>query len=105
MGKAQKVKGSRIEREFAHLINGSRIPLSGAAKHLGQAYTGDVVGMGMTWECKARKDGFKQLYAWLSESAIDALAVKADRKPWLVCLPLETFLTLMNRNEKVKMND
>ena len=101
MGKAQKVKGSRIEREFAHLINGSRIPLSGAAKHLGIAYTGDVIGMGMIWECKARKDGFKQLYAWLAEPAVDALAVKADRKEWLVVLPLWKLQELLNGVDKV----
>lgn len=56
MGKAQKVKGSRVEREFAHLINGTRIPLSGASKHLGSAYTGDVVGMG------TRKGGGLELF-------------------------------------------
>lgn len=101
MGKAQKIKGSRVERELAHMINGTRIPLSGASKHLGQAYTGDVVGMGMTFEVKARKDGFKQLYQWLSEPAVDALAIKADRKEFLVVLPLWKLQELIGDKDKV----
>jgi hypothetical protein len=84
MGKSQRDKGSRREREFAALVNGERVPLSGAC---GGSYTGDVVGLGMLWEVKARKDGFAMLYRWLEGN--DALALKADRKPWLCVLPLE----------------
>jgi len=92
-GRRSKRKGSRVEREFAKLIGGERVPLSGAA---GGSYTGDVKGLGLLWECKARKDGFKQLYKWL-DSDVDALAIKADRKEWLVVLPLEKFLELLNK--------
>jgi hypothetical protein len=53
---------------------------------------GDVVAGGLRWECKARATGFRQLYSWLSR--VDALALKADRQPWLVCVPLETWLRL-----------
>ncbi|MEK4798044.1 hypothetical protein NYE37_03820 [Thermoactinomyces sp. FSL K6-2592] len=94
MGRSQKMKGNRTEREFAKLIGGRRVPLSGSAKHSGQEYTGDVEGLGMRWEVKARKDGFKTLYKWLSEEAVDGLAIKADRKDWLVVLPLDTFLAM-----------
>lgn len=86
MGKSQRDKGLRSEREFAKLIKGERVPLSGAA---GGSYTGDVIGMGLTFECKVRADGFKQLYSWLGTN--DALAVKADRRPWLVVIPLSKF--------------
>lgn len=94
MGKAQRNKGNRRELEFAKLIGGERVPLSGAA---GGSYVGDVKGLGLTWECKARKDGFKQLYGWLEGKC--ALAVKADRKQWLVVIPLDRFLEMVNKDQ------
>jgi Holliday junction resolvase len=99
MGRMQKRKGSRTEREFANLINGKRVPLSGAAKHAGEEHTGDVVGLGLRWECKARKDGFKTLYKWLSEESVDALAIKADRKDWLAVMPIQTLMMLLGLEE------
>jgi|SRR5690606_37726537 len=91
-GRRSKRKGSRIEREFANRIGGKRVPLSGASK----GYKGDVVGLGMTWEVKGRKDGFKMLYGWLGGEGIDALSIKSDRKDFLVVLPLEKFLEIKN---------
>jgi hypothetical protein len=44
-------------------------------------------------QCKARADGWRTLYANLGDA--DALAVRAERRPWLVVLPLERFLTLL----------
>lgn len=90
MGKSQRDKGARSEREFAKLIGGERVPLSGAA---GGSYTGDVKGLGITWECKVRGNGFKQLYDWLEGK--DALAVKADRKQWLVVMPIEKYMEMV----------
>lgn len=87
-------KGRRLERELAALLGGQRVPLSGAA---GGVYAGDVKAWGLTWEVKARRDGFRQLYRWLDGK--DALAVKADRRPWLVILPLATFQRLIGRGE------
>lgn len=86
MGNAQRNKGLRSEREFSKLINGERIPLSGAA---GGSFKGDVKGMGLLFECKVRKDGFKQIYGWLED--VDALALKANRREWLVVVPLSKF--------------
>jgi len=90
VGRSERRKGVEAEREFAKLIGGERVPLSGAA---GGSYTGDVIGLGLRWECKRRRDGFKQLYDWLDGA--DALAVRADRKPWLVVMPLETLLEIV----------
>ena len=99
MGKASKDKGNRREREFARLIGGRRTPLSGAV----EGYPNDVEGLGMKFEVKARKDGFKQIYKWLlSEDKPDALALKADRKPWLVVMTLDRFLELMNIEKEVR---
>lgn len=100
MGKASRDKGGRGEREFAKLIGGVRVPLSGAQ----EGFKGDVKGLGMSWEIKRRRDGFKQLYAWLEDEREqpDAVAMRADRKDWIVCMKLDRFLKLMeeeNRSE------
>lgn len=94
MGRSERRKGADAEREFARLIGGERVPLSGAA---GGSYTGDVIGLGLRWECKRRRNGFKQLYDWLDGA--DALAVRADRRPWLVVMPLERLLELIGDRE------
>lgn len=96
MGKASRDKGARSEREFAALIGGERVPLSGAA---GGSFKGDVQGLGMLWEVKRRANGFKQLYDWIED--VDALAVRADRKEWLVVIPLERFLEWAREREGV----
>jgi hypothetical protein len=97
-GKKSRNKGQRREREFAKLIQGEKIPLSGA---VGGKFANDVEGLGLKWEVKARKNGFQTLYKWLEDEREkpDALALKADRKQWLVVLPLEKFLELMGGKE------
>lgn len=98
MGKASRDKGGRGEREFAKLIGGVRVPLSGSQN----GFKGDVKGLGITWEIKRRRSGFKQLYGWLEKESEqpDALAVRADRKDWIVCMKLDKFLELMKGEEE-----
>lgn len=90
-GKAPRRKGNRGEREVAALLGGHRVPLSGSA---GGEYSGDVIvpplGIG---EVKRRKDGFRQLYGWLEGR--DFLALRADRREWLVVVPLETLQRIL----------
>lgn len=90
-GKAPRRKGFDAERELARLLGGRRIPLSGAA---GEDYAGDieVPGLGIG-EVKRRRDGFRQLYGWLEGR--DFLAVRADRKDWLIVIPIERFKELL----------
>lgn len=92
-GKSPKRKGSNGEREFARLIGGRRVPLSGSA---GGPYAGDVewpgVGRG---EVKRRKSGFRQLYTWLEGR--DFLALRADRQEWLVVMRLEKVMELIGK--------
>jgi len=95
VGRYQKAKGTRREREFAKLIGGERVILSGSAKDRGQEFTGDVEGLGLKFEVKARKDGFKTIYKWLEQDGVDALALKADRKEWLVVIPAERLMELI----------
>lgn len=91
-GRRSKRKGSAAEREFAKLIGGKRVPLSGA---MGGEYSGDVIGLGIKWECKRRKESFKQLDKWLE--GVDAVAFRADRDEWKVWMPLKTLLSLLER--------
>src|SRR5690606_1428297 len=100
-GRSVKRKGTEAEREFAKKIGGHRVPLSGAT----QEYKGDVEGLGLTWEVKRRKDGFAKLYEWLGGENIDALAIRADRKPWLVVMEVDTLLKLLGGDESAKGTD
>ena len=95
MGKQQRDKGARREREFAHLVGGERVPLSGAA---GGSFAGDVrLPNGWRVQVKARADGWRTLYALLADA--DLLALKADRRDWLVVLPAERLLPLLTSDD------
>jgi len=93
MSKSQKVKGYRGENEFAKLTGGIRVPLSGAQN----GYANDVIlPNGMKVEVKRRKSGFKQLYDWIEDEREkpDVVAIRTDRKPWIVCMTLSKFLEM-----------
>ncbi len=98
-GKSPRRKGVLGEREFIKLMGGERVPLSGAA---GGSFTGDVVNVPYLGrgEVKCRRDGFKQLYAWLAGN--DFLALRADRKPWLVVMPAEDLKQLIEELDELK---
>jgi hypothetical protein len=95
MGKSQRDKGMRGEREFAKLIGGLRVPLSGAQ----EGYSNDVIGLGLEWEVKRRKSGFKTLYEWVEDTRENpgAVALRVDNKQWLVCMTLDKFKELMEK--------
>jgi hypothetical protein len=91
-GRRSRNKGARIEREIVRALQAkgfaaSRVPLSGA---VGGRFSGDVVlpllGRDLCVEVKARADGFRELYSWLTSR--DVLIVKADRQPPLVVVRL-----------------
>ncbi len=95
-GRASKQKGNRGEKEFADLTNGKRVPLSGAV----EGYTNDVV-LPNGWRCevKRRREMEKTLYGWLLDEREkpDCVAFRADRMPWVVCMTLEKYLELVNK--------
>ena len=70
------------------------MPLSGSVR----GFEGDVKGLGMVWEVKRRRDDFRRIYGWLEGEGIDALAIRADRKPWLAIMEVKT---LMERREEL----
>lgn len=93
MGKRQRDKGARGERELAELLGGRRIPLSGAMR----GYANDVeLPNGMKVEVKRRANGFKQLYDWVYDEREkpDMVAIRTDRKPWIIAMPIETYIKL-----------
>lgn len=105
MGKSQRDKGGRRERELVNFwkergFKAARVPLSGAA---GGDYTGDV---DVHWfgpddgpfvgEVKARGNGggFKTITGWLGDN--DFLVLHEDHKPRLYVVPervMEQLLT------------
>lgn len=90
-GKSSRRKGFGGERELARLLGGRRIPLSGSA---GGEFAGDVEVPGLgRGEVKRRKDGFRELYKWLESR--DFLAVRADRREWLIVMGLDTVQDLL----------
>jgi len=100
MGRASRDKGLRGEREFAELVSGHRVPLSGAQN----GFENDVlvptpIGT-LRADVKRRGSGFTTLYRWLDDEREkpDIVAFRADRKPWLVAMPVETFLKLIGRS-------
>ncbi|MFE8704121.1 hypothetical protein ACFYKX_26490 [Cytobacillus sp. FJAT-54145] len=93
MGKMQRDKGARVEREIANFLGGKRIPLSGMTSNV----KGDIEAYGMKFEVKAKKDGFKMIYSYLEKDNMDAAIIKADRKEALVILPISKFKELMDR--------
>jgi hypothetical protein len=97
MGKASRDKGNRRELEFAHLVGGVRVPLSGA--HGGTFGEDVLLPNGWRAQVKARAEGFKTLYAALGTA--DVLALKADRKPWLLVMTAEQFIEVFLKIKEV----
>jgi Holliday junction resolvase len=101
MGKAQRDKGYRVERELvlshrAFGVPAERVPLSGGQ---GGSFTGDIRILsdeyGFLAEVKARKDGagFKQLEQWLGTN--DVLFLKRNNAQPLVVVGWDAWLRLI----------
>lgn len=90
-GRRSRRKGYEGEREFARLTGGKRVPLSGAQ----DGYPGDVQALGLLWEVKRRKDSWRELYQWLD--GVDAVALRADNRQWLVVMTLDKFREVTGR--------
>ncbi len=97
MGKSQRDKGARVEREIVNRlrekgIEAERVPLSGA---MHGSYSGDVMICGERAEVKARKDGagFALLYRWLGDNTY--LICKTDRQEPLVVMEMKQLEKLL----------
>ena len=110
MGRMQRSKGARIEREIVELHRGlrlraERVPLSGAARYRGNGADVDVYAFGpedapLVSEVKSRGngEGFATLERWLGEN--DALFLRRDRAEPLVVLPWRTWARLLARTAR-----
>ena len=86
-GRASRRKGQRVEREFAKLTGGARVPLSGALRgNLSNdvALPPDLGSLKV--EVKYRTSGLSTLYKWMLDDVEkpDAVVVKAPNQPFLV---------------------
>jgi len=92
-GRSPRQKGNRAERALVaflqdHGFAAERVPLSGAARgRFGGDISIPLLGIDRRVEVKARGNGFRRLYDWLSNH--DFLIVKADRLEPLVVLRLK----------------
>lgn len=105
MGKSERDKGNRIEREIveAHRKIGvwaDRVPLSGAVRYRGEGHDVNIYPLGadevaFSAEVKARASGagFTMLEKWLAD--YDLLFLRRDRAEPLVVVPWNTWVTLM----------
>jgi hypothetical protein len=100
MGKMQRDKGARVEREIVQRfidigLHAEKVPLSGAA---GGSFSGDLLVDGRRVEVKSRKDGigFKLLYRWLGDN--DWLVLKQDRSEPLVVMTIQALGSLIARD-------
>ena len=92
-GRSPRQKGNRAERALVRYLQDAgfaaeRIPLSGSA---GGKFAGDLsvplLGIDRRVESKVRRDGFRELYRWLTDR--DLLIIRADRLEPLVVIPLK----------------
>jgi hypothetical protein len=92
-GKAAKRKGDRAENEVKRLLGGERTfwqPENSTDEKRGDLWSVPGLGKG---EVKIRADGFKQIYGWLADN--DFLAIRADKRFWLICMRLEDVKKLL----------
>jgi Holliday junction resolvase len=105
MGKSQRDKGARVEREFVNMhktagIHAERVPMSGASAYTHDADI-DVYAFGkdeapLICEVKARKNGagFKTIEDWLGEN--DALFLKRNNAEPMVVVPWRVWQRLVS---------
>ena len=83
-GLRSRRKGVRVELAIAKLIGARKVSRAYQAGHDLELPLGDDRMLRI--ECKARADGFRELYNWLDER--DVLTIKSDRREPLVVVRL-----------------
>lgn len=103
-----KRKGNGGELEFLHLLEAQGL----TAWRNDQRYTGGLdnpdvrlIAGGKTFHCEVKRTERLTLYPFIEQAQRDAngralplVAYRSNRKPWLVCMPLEGFLSLVKEN-------
>lgn len=77
------------------MVGGERLGVTAAGRGETDVLT-PIPALNTVWrtEVKRRKDSWRELYAWLERDGRDMLALRADRKQWLVVLTYEKFAQL-----------
>lgn len=93
MGRSQREKGKRAEREAAELIRSWGIAARRGQQYAGDPDAPDVVAAtpGLAWEVKARKQGhpgkwLEELLKNCHDGDIPVVLHKRDRQPWLLTI-------------------
>ena len=104
--KSARQKGYRGEVQAVKALqdcgfDAERVFGSGAfEKQLGPNFKGDIclttAADCFAGEVKVRAKGFTQLYNWLEHGGKDFLMVKADRKDFLMVIPMDTVMRLLH---------
>jgi len=94
MPNRQKEKGNRFEYKMRDLARSKgltvkKIPSSGA----GADYKGDLEIEGFPYECKHRKDGFREIYKWLGKNR--GLFITADHRESLLVIRADHALDMV----------
>ena len=102
MANRNKQRGYELEREtvlFWESLGAvvKRVFGSGAHKHAGEDFEGDIKLGPYTVEAKRKKSGYKFLYDALDQDASDLLVVRQDRARRLYVLEERTLVDLMRR--------
>lgn len=87
-GNQSRDKGARRELEAAEILGArkiSRMRQAGPDLLYGERYV----------EVKAQANGWKRLHTWLDGDA-SILMLKADREDWLIAMPVDVFLDLLD---------
>ena len=92
-GLRSRRKGVRVELAIAKLIGARKVSRAYQAGHDLELLLGDDRMLRV--ECKARADGFRQLYDWLNER--DILIIKSDRREPLVVVRLSLAAEIAKR--------
>lgn len=77
------------------MVGGERLGVTAAGRGETDVLT-PIPALNTVWrtEVKRRKDAWRELYQWIEREGRDMLALRADRRQWLVVLTYEKFAQL-----------
>jgi len=111
MGKMQRNKGARVEREMVkylqeHDISCERVPLSGAMHYQGNGADIDIYSenLHLKAEVKSRKESlWKSQEKWLGDN--DVLILKSNNQEPYVFMPINIFTQLLKTNSPLNCKE
>ncbi len=107
--RGRRGRGERPERDLVALfhkwgLEARRVPIGASSESESPSESEDdaeayKIGRDapLIGECKAEKDGFQELYAWLESDGADYLALRAEHAEWLFVLPERVMRELLTQ--------